>query len=91
MQPELRQFVYLDSGAVNSLLAPMFMTVPETVREGVEESEQEGTQSEGKEGINLGDLLNVGGSHGRSASETERELSEVSRRVNDQYRFSILA
>lgn len=90
MDPDTRQFVYLDSGAVNSLLASMFMTVPETVREVAEEREEEGSESEGKAGINLGNLLNIGGSHARSASETERDLSEVSNRVNDQYRFTIL-
>jgi hypothetical protein len=68
----------------------MFMTVPETVREVAEESEEEGSENEGKAGINLGNLLNFGGSHTRSSSDTERELSEVSRRVNDQYRYSIL-
>jgi hypothetical protein len=68
----------------------MFMTVPETVREVAEESEQEGSQSEGRTGINLGSLLNLGGSYMRSSSENERELSEIGRRVNDQYRFSIL-
>ena len=90
MGRNLRQFVYLDSGAVNSLLASMYMTVPEKVREVAEETEEEGDQSEGKAGINLGSVLNLGGSHRRSRSETEREMSEVSRRVNDQYRFSIL-
>ena len=91
MGPDLRQFVYLDSGAVNSLLASMFMTVPETVRDVVEESDEEGSESEGKVGINLGSILNLGGSHTQSSSENKRELSEISRRVNDQYRFSILA
>ncbi|MCG1001874.1 MULTISPECIES: hypothetical protein [Halobacterium] len=90
MNRDVRQFVYLDSGAVNSLLASMFMAVPETVRDVAEESEEEGSQSEGRAGIDLGSLLNLGGSHARSSSETERELSEVSKRVNDQYRFSIL-
>lgn len=90
MEPDIRQFVYLDSGAVNSLLASMFMTVPETVREVAEESEEEGSESKGKAGIDLGSLLNIGGSHARSSSRTGRELSEVSKRVNDQYRFSIL-
>jgi len=90
MNPDTRQFVYLDSSAINSLLASMFMTAPKTVREVAEETEEEGSQSEGKAGLNLGNLLNLGGSHTRSASESERDLSEVSRRVNDQYRFSIL-
>ena len=90
MEPDIRQFVYLDSGAVNSLLASMFMTVPETVREVAEESEEEGSESEGKAGIDLGNLLSIGGNHARSTSATERELSEVSKRVNDQYRYSIL-
>lgn len=90
MEPDVRQFVYLDSGAVNSLLASMFMTVPEAVREVAEESEEEGSESEGKAGIDLGSLLSLGGSHARSSSESERELSEVSKRVNDQYRYSIL-
>jgi|AntDeeMinimDraft_5_1070356.scaffolds.fasta_scaffold05004_3 hypothetical protein len=90
MDRDIRQFVYLDSGAVNSLLASMFMTVPETVREVAEESEEEGSESEGRAGIDLGTLLSVGGSHAHSSSQSERELSEVRKRVNDQYRYSIL-
>ena len=90
MSTNHRQFVYLDSGAVNSLLASMFMAVPETVREVAEESEEEGSQSKGEVGLKLSSLLNVGGSHARSSSESEREVSEINKRVNDQYRFSIL-
>ena len=91
MAQDLRQFIYLDSGAVNSLLASMFMTVPETVREVAEESQEQESETGAEAGLNLGSLLNFGGSHSQSTLEGNRNLSEVRQRVNDQYRFAILA
>lgn len=90
MGDNLREFVYLDATSVNSLLASRFMAVPETVREVAEESEEQTDESEASAGINLHSLLNLGGSRKSGSTEGSRELSEVGKRINDQYRFSIL-
>lgn len=90
MSDSLREFVYLDTTSVNSLLASMFMAVPETVRDVAEESEEDTDEKEGSVGLNLHSLLNFGGSARTASTEGSRELSEVGRRINDQYRFSIL-
>jgi len=90
MGENLREFVYLDTTSVNSLLASRFMAVPETVRDVAEESEEQSNESETSAGINLHSLLNLGGSRKSGSTEGSRELSEVGKRINDQYRFSIL-
>lgn len=90
MGDNLREFVYLDATSVNSLLASRFMAVPQTVRDVAEESEEQTDESEASAGINLHSLLNLGGSRKSGSKEGSRELSEVGKRVNDQYRFSIL-
>lgn len=90
MAENLREFVYLDTTSVNSLLASRFMAVPETVRDVAEESEEQSNESETSAGINLHSLLNLGGSRKSGSTEGSRELSEVGKRINDQYRFSIL-
>lgn len=90
MGDNLREFVYLDATSVNSLLASRFMAVPETVRDVAEESEEQTDESKASAGINLHSLLNIGGSRKSDSTEGSRELSEVGKRINDQYRFSIL-
>lgn len=90
MSSSLREFVYLDTTSVNSLLASMFMAVPETVRDVAEESESDTDEKEGSVGLNLHSLLNFSGSTRTASTDEDRELSEVGRRINDQYRFSIL-
>ena len=90
MDSPLREFVYLDTTSVNSLLASMFMAVPETIRKVAAENEKKTDQTEMSAGINLQSLLNFGGSTSATSTTGTRELSEVGRRVNDQYRFSIL-
>lgn len=90
MGDNLREFVYLDATSVNSLLASRFMAVPETVRNVAEESEEQTDESKASAGINLHSLLNLGGSRKSGSTEGSRELSEVGKRINDQYRFSIL-
>jgi len=90
MSDNLRQFVYLDATSVNSLLASRFMAVPETVRNVAEEREEQSDENSFSAGINLHSLLNLGGSSTVGSTEGQRELSEVGKRINDQYRFSIL-
>lgn len=90
MADKLREFVYLDTTSVNSLLASRFMAVPQEIREVAEESEEKTNESELSAGISLHSLLNIGGSGRTASTEQSRGLSEVGKRINDQYRFSIL-
>lgn len=90
MGENLREFVYLDATSVNSLLASRFMAVPETVRDVAEENEEQTNESKKSAGIKLHSLLNLGGSRKSGSKEGSQELSEVGKRINDQYRFSIL-
>lgn len=90
MVDNLREFVYLDTTSVNSLLASRFMAVPQQVREVAEKSEEQTDEAEVSAGISLHSLLNLGGSGRTASTEGSRELSEVGKRINDQYRFSIL-
>jgi hypothetical protein len=90
MSTELRQFVYLDSQAVNSILASMYMAVPRKLRNITEETDEEANEAGAEAGFKFGTFLNFGGYGSRSTSETERNLSRVEKQINDQYRFSIL-
>ncbi|GAA1817249.1 hypothetical protein GCM10009682_42600 [Luedemannella flava] len=90
MVSELREFVYLDELSVNSLLASQYVAVPEAVKEASENIE--GDES----GWSFGGSLSISGlgggeiSRDSSSSEEQRVLRETERKVNGQYRFSIL-
>lgn len=90
MADELREFVYLDSMSVNSLLASQYVAIPETIRDVSEEIEGD----DGKKGINasLGfqGVGSIGGQWKSGESEQNRRMAETERRINDQYRFSML-
>lgn len=90
MPSDVRQFIYLDSQAVNSLLASMSMAVPERVREVVEETEEESQEASGEAKFNLPSLLTLGGGGKTTHSEGSRGLSEIDRYVTSQYRYDIL-
>jgi len=87
---ELREFIYLDSMSVNSLLASQYVALPETVRSVSEELEGGNTEA------GIGGSLGIAGHASIEANissgehEEGRQLSEIERRVNEQYRFSIL-
>lgn len=86
---ELREFVYLDPMSVNSLLASQQMAVPQTVREVSEDIQ--GENSQGSIGGSIGfQGLGISGNLGKGDTEESRRLAETERRINDQYRFSIL-
>jgi len=68
----------------------MSMTVPDTVKEVTEEAEEEGEESSTEGGGGLSDFLSFRRNSSSSSTESERNLSEVNRRVNDQYRFEVL-
>ena len=90
MDTELREFVYLDEISVNSLLASQYVAIPEAVKDATEEIE--GSDS----GWAISGSLTVPGVGGVKAgsessdSEESRNLREIERKVNSQYRFSIL-
>jgi|GEM_PF-2619998 len=90
MGHELREFTYLDTMSVNSLLASQYMTIPETIRDVSEDVYEE--MDESGWGFTLGYEGIASASAGSGGTETEesRRLAETERRVNDQYRFSIL-
>lgn len=90
MPADVRQFIYLDSQAVNSLLASMSMAVPERVREVVEETEEAGEEVSGEAKINIPSFMSLGGGGKATHSEGSRDLSEIERHVTSQYRYDIL-
>lgn len=90
MSADVRQFIYLDSQAVNSLLASMSMAVPERVREVVEETEEAGEEASGEAKFNIPSFMSLGGGGKATHSEGSRDLSEIERHVTSQYRYDIL-
>lgn len=90
LNPELRQFVYLDSIAVNSLLASLYMSIPEGVEQVVEESDEGQKRKQGDAGLTLGNILRLGGLRESTDMEREMEQTTTTNRINDQYRFTIL-
>ncbi|WP_081606167.1 MULTISPECIES: DUF6414 family protein [Haloferax] len=90
MSSDVRQFIYLDSQAVNSLLASMSMAVPERIREVVEETEKEGDEVSGEAKLNLPSFITFGGGGKTTQSERSRDLSEIERYITSQYRYDIL-
>lgn len=87
---ELREFVYLDSLSVNSLLASLHMAIPNAVERVLEDEETDQDTNGVNAGINLQSILNIGGR--KESTDTERELSQTTTtaRINTQYRFSVL-
>jgi len=87
---QLREFVYLDTISVNSLLASQRVAVPERVKQASEDID---AGSAGLSGGISGSIPGVGGVNikgNTSSSDESRSLHEVQRKVNDQYKFSIL-
>jgi hypothetical protein len=89
MANELREFVYLDTMSVNSLLASQYVAIPESVRDVSEDIE--GEESSRGINFNLGyGPAQIGADASSGENEQARRLSETERRINEQYRFSIL-
>ncbi|MDS0475269.1 hypothetical protein [Natrinema sp. 1APR25-10V2] len=87
---EVREFIYLDKVAVNSLFASMYMAVPQAISQVAEEHEEKEVSSSVDGGIDLPSLLKFGLSATSTDRKGERGLSEVDKNITDQYRFSIL-
>lgn len=90
MTRDLRQFVYLDSLAVQSLLASLNIPVTEEAREVTEESYQGGGSAGAKGSVNVPGFGELGGNIDLSGSKTGSEILETTKRINDQYHFSQL-
>jgi hypothetical protein len=90
MTENLRQFVYLDSLAVQSLLASLNIPITEETREVTEESYEGGGSAGAKGGVNVPGLGELGGKIDLSGSKTGTEILETTKRINDQYLFSQL-
>lgn len=87
---ELREFVYLDSLSVQSLLASLSLATPEQTTEINEQTEQVKRRAGLKAGLGSSGGGSVGGSVDLSKTDTGTELIETSKRINDQYVFEQL-
>ncbi|MCF2206864.1 hypothetical protein KI372_01705 [Halobacterium salinarum] len=87
---QLREFVYLNSLSVQSLLASLNIAITEETREVSQEIEQMSLQT----GMKAGSGTTGAGSLSVNASllntETGNEILETTKRINDQYRFNQL-
>lgn len=87
---QLREFVYLNSLSVQSLLASLNIAITEETREVSQEIERMSL----KTGMKAGTGATGGGSLSVNASllntETGNEILETTKRINDQYRFNQL-
>jgi hypothetical protein len=90
MPSDVRQFIYLDSQAVNSLFASMSMAVPDRIRDVVEETEQESDERSGEAKVNLPSFLRFSVGTNSSRSQGTRDLSEIEKYITSQYRYDIL-
>jgi len=87
---ELRQFIYLDDQAVQTLLASYNIAAPESVKESRESISEESGGLDFSAGVNLPSIADLKMGANSSDSETVKELFEAEKRINDQYLFSIL-
>lgn len=87
---ELREFVYLDSLSVNSLLASQQLAIPETVRNVSEDIRENLDNSGWGFGLGYEGIANVSYDSESGQVEESHQLAETQRRVNDQFLFSIL-
>ncbi|QIO25412.1 hypothetical protein [Haloarcula sp. JP-L23] len=87
---ELRQFIYLDDLAIQTLLASYNIAAPESVRESRESISEGSGGLDFKAGMNLPSIAELKLGANASGSKTAKEIFEAEKRINDQYLFSIL-
>ena len=87
---ELRQFIYLDDLAIQTLLASYNIAAPESVRESREAISEGSGGLDFKAGINLPSIADLKIGANASGAQTAKEIFEAEKRINDQYLFSIL-
>jgi hypothetical protein len=90
MEQELREFVYLDSMSVNSLLASQQMAIPQTVRDVSENIHEDLDHTDWGFSLGYEGIASLSRNSEDGKTDENRRLAETERRVNDQYRFSIL-
>lgn len=90
MDEELREFMYLDSLSVQSLLASLDIAITEEELEVEEETNKKGSKGRFSGGINIPGFGNIGSKVDVSNSKTGTEMLETRKRINDQYLFSQL-
>jgi len=87
---ELREFVYLDKLSVNSLLASQRVAVPEKVKDASEKINGLDTSYSGEFSLSIPTIGGASIARGADDTEKTRALQETQKKINDQYRFSIL-
>lgn len=88
--PELREFIYLDSMSVNSLLASLGEPIPEQQRHVTETEDQGGAEAGVEAGISVPGVGKIGGNFNLSETQSGREMLETGKRINDQFTFHSL-
>ena len=87
---EPRQFVYLDTGAVRSLLASHSIAAPDEIRETKKQVTEGGKEVGFDVGFSVPGLSSANFSGDLSDSEIGKSVLESNRKVNEQYLFNIL-
>lgn len=90
MSESLREFMYLDSLSVQSLLASLDIAITKEEVEVDEDTQEQSAKSRFSGGINVPGLGNIGGKMDIAGSKTGTEMLETRKRINDQYLFSQL-
>ena len=89
-EKELRDFVYLDSLTVQSLLASLNIAIPQETVELSEQTERVQHRTGLNAGITAPGVGKVGGSVDLSKTDIGTDIIETSKRINDQYIFDRL-
>jgi len=87
---ELREFVYLDSLSVQSLLASRHVDIPDAATEVSQQTERVQRRAGLNAGISGQGGVGVKGNIGVSSAETETDLLETSKKITDQHIFDEL-
>ena len=87
---ELREFVYLDSLAVQSLLASLHVDISEESTRINQQSERVKENAAVNAGVSGPGIGSFGANVGTSTAETEGEILETSKKITDQYIFDVL-
>lgn len=89
-EKELRDFVYLDSLTVQSLLASLNIAIPEETTELNQQTERVRRRAGLSAGISAPSGGKVGGTVDLSKTDVGTDLIETSKKINDQYIFDQL-
>lgn len=87
---QLREFIYLDSLSMQSLLASMEVGSPELIRELSEQSQTERREFTSSANVGTSEVGSISGGVNMSNSETGKEVLEIEKKISDQHRFKDL-